>query len=356
MKKVLFIPLMFTLFTMSCSEKGDKNTEKEESESSTEVVDKPTQVKAMLVEETDFNYELISNGTVGSMQKADLKFQGHEIIKKIYVKNGSWVNKGQIIAELDTYKLKSSLQTAEESKERAILDLQDVLIGQGYSLRDSANIPENVMKIARIRSNYDHSINNLEMSRYNLEMATLRAPFSGVIANLWNKEHNYPSGDSFCTVLDNRSPEILFNVLESEISLVNINDKVLVSPFSSPEIVVEGRITEINPIVDNNGMIRVKASIPNTGNKLYEGMNIKVRVQRLLGKRIVVPKSALVLRTNRKVIFTIKNNKAVWNYVETAQENSDSYVVTDKIYSGDSVIYEGNINLAHDAPVIISKR
>ena len=249
--------------------------------------------------------------------------------------------------------MESSFHSAEDSKEKALLELQDVLIGQGYNLKDSANIPAQVMKIARIRSGYSQSINNLIAAKKSLEQATLRAPFGGTIANLWVKEHNYPGGDVFCTVLDNRSPEILFNVLESEIALVGLNNKVLVSPFSSPDYTVEGRVMEINPMVDANGMVRVRAVITNKDNKFYEGMNVKVRVQRLLGKRMVLPKSAIVLRTNRKVVFTIKHNKARWNYVETAQENSDSYVVTSEINAGDSVVYEGNINLAHESPVIV---
>ena len=56
-------------------------------------------------------------------------------------------------------------------------------------------------------------------------------------------------------------------------------------------------------------------------------MNVKVRVQRVLSKQLVIPKSAVVLRTNRKVVFTLRDNKAMWNYVETAQESSDSYVL-----------------------------
>lgn len=355
MKKLLLLVIIVSFLFFSCSEK--KSESDNQDENYTEAVeDKPTTVKAMLIEEKDFNYELISNGTVNAMQKAELKFQSQEIISKIHVKNGTWVNKGQPIAELDKFKLESSLRSAGDSKEKALLELQDVLIGQGYNLKDSTNIPPQVMKIAKIRSGYDQSINNYATAKNNLDMATLRAPFSGVVANLWSKEYNYPGGEVFCTILDNRNPEILFNVLESEIALVNLNDKVLVSPFSAPDYVVEGRVTEINPIVDNNGMVRIKAVISNKDNKFYEGMNIKVRVQRLLGKRIVVPKSALVLRTNRKVIFTVKKDKARWNYVETAQENSDSYVVTSGINAGDSVIYDGNINLAHESPVIISKR
>jgi hypothetical protein len=51
------------------------------------------------------------------------------------------------------------------------------------------------------------------------------------------------------------------------------------------------------------------------------------------------------------VVFTLKDSRAQWVYVETAQENSDSYVVTDGLYAGDNIIYEGNLNLAHETPV-----
>jgi multidrug efflux pump subunit AcrA (membrane-fusion protein) len=82
-------------------------------------------------------------------------------------------------------------------------------------------------------------------------------------------------------------------------------------------------------------------------------MNVKIRVQRLLGNRLVIPKSALLLRTNRKVVFTLIDGHANWVYVDTAQENSDSYVVSDGLQAGDSIIYEGNLNLAHESPVVI---
>jgi hypothetical protein len=100
-------------------------------------------------------------------------------------------------------------------------------------------------------------------------------------------------------------------------------------------------------------MVKIKATINSRDNKIYEGMNVKVRVQRLLGKQLIIPKSALVLRTNRKVVFTLKNGHANWIYVDTSHENSSHYVVTDGLFSGDTVIYEGNFNLAHETPVVI---
>jgi hypothetical protein len=112
-------------------------------------------------------------------------------------------------------------------------------------------------------------------------------------------------------------------------------------------------VTEINPAIDKNGMVRVKAVISNPGNKLFEGMNIRVKLQRSLGKQLVIPKEALVLRTNKKVVFIYNDGMAKWVYVQTGLENSTGYVITEGLSEGDSVIYEGNINLAHETPVVI---
>ncbi|WP_298649907.1 efflux RND transporter periplasmic adaptor subunit [uncultured Proteiniphilum sp.] len=355
MSKKILMGIVLTSVLYSCS--SNKENEENEKEVITEIPqDKPVEVKAKLLEYRDFNYELISNGTIAALHKADLRFQSQEHIVKIYVKNGERVAKGQKLAELDKFKLQNSMEQAEESFERAKLDLQDVLIGQGYSLVDSTQIPPEIMKIAKIRSNHEQSRNNYIMAKYNLDMTTLYAPFNGVIANLTVKEYNQPGGDPFCTIVDNQNPEVVFHILENELALINLNDKVIVSPFSQNTYSVEGRVSEMNPIIDKNGMVRVKAVVSNRDNKFYEGMNVKVRVQRLLDKQLVIPKSAVVLRTNKKVVFTLKGSKAMWNYVETAQENSDSYVlVPDKINAGDSVIYDGNMNLMDQVQVIVKR-
>ena len=95
----------------------------------------------------------------------------------------------------------------------------------------------------------------------------------------------------------------------------------------------------------------VKAVVNGQG-KLFNGMNIRVNVHRSLGEQLVVPKSSVVLRSGKQVIFTLKDNKAKWNYVQTVLENSDEYtIVEDEVQEGDVVIVTGNVNLAHEAPV-----
>ena len=336
---------------VSCSSRSVKN---DEGNVSTVLPDEITEVRVMRLELTDFYHELVSNGIVSARNRADLRFQLSENIVAIYVKNGDRVTKGQKIAMLDQFKLQNALAQAKDNKERAKLDLQDVLIGQGFSLNDSARIPADVMQLAKVKSNYDNGLNQYALAEYDLNNSTLYAPFDGIVANLFSKLYNLPDGSQpFCTIIDNLHPETDFKILENELPYLRVGDKIRVSPFSANDYTCEGQIAEINPSVDKNGMVMVKAYINNPKNQLYDGMNVKIHMQRSLGKQLVIPKEALVLRTNRKVVFTQKNKHAQWVYVQTGLENSDSYVVTEGLNAGDSVIYEGNINLAHESPVRI---
>jgi len=79
-----------------------------------------------------------------------------------------------------------------------------------------------------------------------------------------------------------------------------------------------------------------------------------VSIFQLLGKQWVVPKSAVVLRTGRQVLFTLENGKAIWHYVQTGLENAGNYTITgETLKEGDQVIVSGNINLAHESPVTV---
>ncbi len=349
MKKILYYTgLVLAFFLVACS--SDKKTGEEGV--STVLPDEIATVKAVKLESADFEQEIIANGTVQAAEKADLRFFTSENITKIYVKNGDHVVRGQKIAELDQFKLKNSLKVAEDNLSRSRLELHDVLIGQGYSLNDTADIPEDVYAIARVKSNYDQNLSQYELAKYNWQNSTLYAPFDGIVANLFTLQHNQaPTSEAFCTIVNNQQLEVLFMILENELPLIVKGDKVSVSPYAINDYTVQGDIIEINPIVNKNGMVRVKARVKGKQSKLYDGMHVKVKVQRTVPNQLVIPKEALVLRTNKKVVFTYQEGKAIWNYVTTGLENSTGYIVLDGLKEGDMVIYQGNINLAHETPV-----
>lgn len=349
--QLFLIILLF--FGVACSTMPQ---EAKEEQVQAKLTEEESQIRVMKLIRSNFEREMLANGTVAASHKADLFFQTNEVVTRIYVKNGDRVTKGQKIASLDLFKLNNALQQAADNLEKSKLELQNVLIGQGYSVKDSARIPRDILRIAKTRSNFESSRIQHEMSAYNLRNAVLCAPFGGVVANLFSKEQNPPTGGQpFCTIMDNGVPEVVFSLLENELAMISVGDKVVVSPFSVADYSVSGRITEINPVVDKNGMVRVKASVQSPTKKLFDGMNVNVRVQKTMPNQLVIPKKALVLRSNRQVVFTLRDGKAMWNYVTTGLENVDGFIITNGLMEGDSVIYEGNINLAHEAPVTVQK-
>jgi hypothetical protein len=52
------------------------------------------------------------------------------------------------------------------------------------------------------------------------------------------------------------------------------------------------------------------------------------------------------------VVFVREDSLAIWKYVTTEFENSDSFSVSEGLEEGDLVIYRGNVNLAHETVVI----
>jgi len=230
--------------------------------------------------------------------------------------------------------------------------MQDLLIGQGYALDDSAKVPPALMELVNTKSGYNQALTQYKLDVYEEERATLHAPFDGIVANLFAKQYQTASmSDIFCTIIDPRSLEATFTVLENELPLIHTGDRVIVEPFALPEAKTEGRISEINPFVDKDGMIKIKATvIYNT--RLYEGMKVRVSILRDLPDQLVVPKSAVVIRSGKQVVFTYADGKALWVYVHTGLENSDSYTIADEsLKDGDVVITSGNVNLAHESPV-----
>ena len=189
-------------------------------------------------------------------------------------------------------------------------------------------------------------------ARFNLEHTRIMAPISGVVADLQAKQWNPSSiyNDGLCRIIDNTILEIDFPVLESEYGFVNIGMPINVLPFIDDDIRYTGHITKINPVVDGNGMVRVTAQLSNAG-KLLVGMNVKILIRKPVENQLVIPKEALVIRQGKDVVFVRQDSLAIWRYVTTEFENSDSFSISDGLSEGDLVVYKGNVNLAHETIV-----
>ncbi|MFI0431391.1 efflux RND transporter periplasmic adaptor subunit [Mariniflexile sp. HMF6888] len=315
--------------------------------------DAPIEVKVIDVKITDFNLEILSNGKLQARNKAEIPFEVTERLTKVYVKNGDRVKKGQLLAELDKINALRKLENSKISLNKSIIELQDILLGFGYKIKDTSNVPEKILNNVKIQSNYSKAVADLKEANYDYSKTKIQAPFSGVIANLIATEHNLTSNykNTLCTLIDDNQMEVVFPVLESEISKIKRGQVIEVFQFSEPDQSHSGKIIEINPVIDSDGMVKIKALVDNTKASFFEGMNIKIKIKNVIPNKIVLPKSAVLLRQDKHVVFVVKNNEAHWVYVEIGQENSSHIVINEGIKAGDMVITSGNSNLAHQTKV-----
>jgi len=347
MNKVILL-LVVIMLLFSCNKEKKEATE----ESNTTKQNTKIQVNTIVVSPKIFNKQIISNGVIETKGKADLRFKTAERIRKIYVKNGQVVSKGKLLAVLDNQLLANKVKQAKIALKNAEVSLKREKIIFGIHKQQEKDVNQNILKTVYAKSGYKEAKARLENAQLLYQQTFLKAPFAGKISNLNTKTGNYiATSDVFCTLIgtSKNQTQVVFDILEQEVHLISKGASIQIISFADKNKKYTGKIVEINPLVDENGLIKVKATLTDNTKELLSGMHVKVYINKPLEKLIVIPKQALVLRSNKEVVFTVKNNLAKWNYVHIFDENASSYAIDKGLKIGDTIIISNNLNLAHDA-------
>ena len=346
--------LPLTLLLLACNGK-EKQKKEDEQYARIEQQDEKTIVKAQVAREDRFNLELVSNGKAEANRKATLNFDVADVVKKVNVKNGDRIRKGDIIAEVDDEKAKQTLEDALLSLKKAVLDLKLSIINEGFkTLDDTIKLTALRKEAMYLQCGYTSSLKAFEKAEKEYKLVKTKAPFDGVIADIEAKPYNQTSTyKSLCTLIDDSKMEIVFNVLETEISNLHPEMEVEITPYANHEYTLIGKVTEVNPRIDENGMVRVKAITDNQQGILVDGMNVSILIKRQIADKIIIPKSAVLPRQGKKVVLVYQKGKAMWRYVTTGYENSTEVSVEEGLSPGDTIIYENNLGLSHMNLVII---
>lgn len=352
MKRIaLYVIAIICIAFFSCGHKKDESGADMEINQQTMT---ETYVDTMALRMSTFDKQIVCNGRLRAKTKSDLNFITQGITIDLFVKEGMQVAKGALIASLDKRERLREVEKAEKELERAKVELVDKLIGLGYDATMNG-VPEDIMKRAEVTSGYFTAKYQLQSAKKALDECNLYAPFSGRIANL--EARQYQRNDKICTLIDDSQFEVEFKILEAELMSVRKGQKIKVSPFISDSLTFEGVVTEINPLVDDKGLIKVMARLDNKDNALIDGMNVRIIIEEQVSNMFVVPKDAVVERDGYHVVFLYKEGRAVWTYVDVLHSNINTFAITGcqrketTIHEGDIVITSGNLNLADDTEV-----
>lgn len=186
--------------------------------------------------------------------------------------------------------------------------------------------------------------------------AQVIAPFNGLIANvLVHSGQTVKSGQEMFRIYDPNELFLTIKVLESDLSLIKLGFVAQIFPLSFEKEHYSATVASINPYVEETGMIVVLLRVDNAhgpaGNRLFPGMNCTATISIPCPSSIVVPKEAIVNRSGRSVVFTVLENKAVWNYVTTGRDNGKEIEILSGVTKNERVIISNNLQLSHNTSV-----
>ena len=217
--------------------------------------------------------------------------------------------------------------------------------------------------MARAQSGLDRAQVAVEQARLQLTRARVGAPFSGRVANLLvSQGHRVRVGDELMTVVDIDPIKVEVQVLEAEVGLLAAGRVAQVTFAAFPGETFVGRIETINPVIETDSRTaRVTVRLPNPDGRILPGMYARVSLEaRRFPDRILVPKSAVLERDRRTMVFVYEGDEnrglAKWNYVTTGLENDSLVEIVDNpdtemLEPGQIVLIDGHNTLIHDAVV-----
>ncbi len=259
--------------------------------------------------EGDINVAITADGNIEASLQMGLTFGSGGKVDKIYVNEGDMVNKGEVLAKLETDALEVALtqtqlalQTAEYNLEEAqepyteqdISNAQLAVDEAEYYLWYAEMKEENAWEepswavaqkrywehevyrarlnlgiaqqnldtmlsdpdedeIAILEMRVEAAEQSLEQAQKQLDEATITAPFDGTVYKVGAKEGEFLSpaaytGRTIVEIIDLRHMELVVRVDELDIAKVKTGQKVMISVDGVPEAKLEGWVTFISPV------------------------------------------------------------------------------------------------------------
>lgn len=188
-------------------------------------------------------------------------------------------------------------------------------------------------------------IQKLELTGKVITDLTFNSPVSGYITERNALPNLYVQPETrLYTVADLSSVWVYANVFQTDLGKIKPGNAAAVTVDSYPGKTFSGRVSEVLPQVDlNTRTARVRIVLANPGLKLMPGMFVNVTLRNPMGRKLVVPASAVLHAGTRQLVFISRESG---NFepreVETAEQVGDKAVITKGLKAGDTVVSSAN--------------
>jgi len=279
------------------------------------------------------------------------------IIERIRVGENTLVAEGDLLIQFDTTEYALAAARSRADMVNAQARYQEMTFGDD-GISDSQARQERE-RLARARSGLAQAEVALREAEINLERTSVRAPFAGRIANLVVVAGQQAGpGTELLTVVDLDPIKVEVQVLEAEIGYLREGRRATVSFAAFPGESFSGRISTINPVVDpDTRTARVTVLLSNPRGRIKPGMYARVSLEaNFFPDRILVPRTAILEKDRRTMLFVFEDGRAKWRYVTTGLENDTQIEIvaneeTSMVEPGEIVLVDNHFYIIHDASV-----
>lgn len=293
-----------------------------------------------------FSHKVEVNGVVQAEQIANVSPEMGGQILSVSVKEGDNVTKGQVMARLNTSLLQANLAELENGIELAttVYERQSRLWEQKIG-----------SEIQHIQAK--NSLENLQKKKETLQtqagMASIEAPFTGVIEKVWLKVGELAApGMPLITVVNMSKMKVMADVSERYAAVVKKNAMVDVR-FPSFGMELRAPIRTIGNVINpGNRSFTVEITVPNPDKSLKPNGLATIMIEDFAADSAMVVPAIIVGRDQKGDFLYVTNaedglTKAFKTYVTTDMTSRGQTIVTSGLNAGDNVVVAGYNEIAN---------
>ena len=329
-KSLIVISLCALLYNAGC------HSNKEAKETETKFL-----VTSPLKKDTSITKEYVSQ--IRSIQHIELRALEKGYIEKIYVDEGQFVKKGQLMFQIMPLIYKAELQKAQAEAKFAEIEYLNT-----KQLSEKNIVSPNELALAKAK--FDKAMAEVSLAQVHLSFTEIRAPFDGIMDHFNVRQGSLVNeGDSFTTLSDNSEMWVYFNVPEAEylnyktnVTEENLNQVSLLMAnnqlFGFPGV-VKAIEADFN---NETGNIAFRATFPNPNKLLRHGETGNIIMNLPLKNALIIPQKATYEVLEKKYVFVVDKDKVVHSReIVIASEMPDLYIIKDGLKENERILLEG---------------
>ena len=245
-------------------------------------------VKVSELQPQSFEHFFEVTGKVEAEYNIDVSPETAGIIKEIYVHEGQMVQKGFIMAKLNTEVLERSVEEVQVQ-----LDLATTNYNRLKTLWDQKIGSE--MQLLQAKNNMESLQKRLASLNSQIDLADVKSPIDGVVDVVYQEKGDIAGPQvHFAKVVNIGEIKIYADVSESYLTKIKVGDKVKVS-FPALDKEIETSVRQIGNTIDpNNRTFRLRLDISNPGKLIKPNLVSIIRIRDYKSDDAIVVPSLLI--------------------------------------------------------------